>query len=104
MADIKIRLKAKAKKGVIDVKALITHPMESGRRMNKKTGSPYPKHYITDVAVMLNGKEVVTGNLTPAVSQNPYLAFEIPGNAGDEITLSVVDNLGDSGKSVVKVK
>jgi len=34
-----IKMKAKEKKGVVTVKALITHPMETGLRKDKKNRS-----------------------------------------------------------------
>ena len=33
-----IKLRAKESKGVVTVKAIIKHPMETGQRKNKKTG------------------------------------------------------------------
>jgi len=46
-------MRGKSKGGVAEVKALIKHPMESGARMNKKTGKPYPAKYIDIMALLL---------------------------------------------------
>jgi len=52
IGKIKIRLPRRYHKGdVIPVKALITHPMETGFRKNKKTGKRIPAYYINDVSV-----------------------------------------------------
>jgi hypothetical protein len=43
-----IRIKAKERKGSVDVKTLMKHNMETGLRKNKD-GSKIPEHWITDV-------------------------------------------------------
>ena len=53
MSTIKIR--AKESKGIVTVKALIKHPMETGKRKNKKTGELIPPHYIQEVSGEANG-------------------------------------------------
>jgi len=90
-----IRIRAQAKGGETTVKALITHPMETGQRKDKKTGKLIPKH---------NGTTVVTGLWGPAVSKNPYVAFDLTGGkAGDSIEMSWVDNMGQKDSLTVKV-
>ena len=42
----KIRIKAEEKAGTVTVKALIKHPMETGRRKDKN-GNLVPSHHIT---------------------------------------------------------
>jgi len=49
MAKKSIRIRAKLKKGATTVKALMSHPMETGNRKNKKTGKKIPAHYIQEV-------------------------------------------------------
>lgn len=100
-----IRIRAKAKGGTTTVKSLITHPMETGLRKNKKTGGKFPAHYIQEVTCKHNGKTVVTAMWGPAVSKNPYLSFQITGGkAGDSIELSWVDNKGGKDSASTKVK
>ncbi len=100
-----IRIRAKAKGGTTTVKSLITHPMETGLRKNKKTGGKFPAHYIQEVTCKHNGKTVVTAMWGPAVSKNPYLSFQITGaKAGDGIELSWVDNKGGKDSASTKVK
>lgn len=101
---IKVRVKAKEKDGVAEVKALLKHPMESGVRMNKKTGKPYPAHYVTNIDVSVNGTKTVAGQMSGAVSQNPYVALHVNASKGDEVTVSVTDNQGDTGEKTVKIK
>ena len=44
-----IKMRSKESNGVVTVKALIKHPMETGQRKNKKTGDFIPAHYIQEV-------------------------------------------------------
>lgn len=102
--SIKIRMRGKSKGGIAEVKALIKHPMESGVRMNKKTGKPYPAKYIDMVEVMVNGTKVVDAQWSGAVSANPYVAVKVKANLGDEVALSVTDNTGEKGASSITLK
>ncbi len=95
------KLKAKARNGVIDVKAIVKHTMETGLRKDKK-GNVIPADYITNVTVSNNGKEVVTSDIGSAVSKDPYFRFKIKGNKGDTVTLAYVDNKGKSGEVTAK--
>ena len=78
-----IKLRAKESKGIVTVKAIIKHPMETGQRKNKKTGEKIPAHFIQQVVCKANNDEVITINWGPAVSKNPYLTFAYMGSKGD---------------------
>ena len=102
MASIKIR--AKADGDVTTVKALISHPMETGLVKDKKTGQLIPAHFIQEVTCEHNGKNVLTALWGPAISKNPYLSFRFKGaKAGDTLKLSWVDNKGESDSTETKV-
>jgi len=103
MASIKIR--AKAKDGVTTVKALISHPMETGLRKNSKTGEKIPAHHVTEVTAEHNGKQVMNANWSGGISKNPYLSFKFKGAAaGDTIKISWVDNMGKGDSAEAQVK
>ena len=91
-----IKIRARMKGGnTAEVKSLIRHPMETGRRKNKKTGKLIPAHFIQEVVCTHNGKPVLNADWSTAISANPYLAFAFTGaKAGDKLTLSWKDNLG----------
>lgn len=83
--------------GIAVVKALLSHPMETGLRKDKKSGQAIPAHYITEVQVEHNGNNVMTCLWGPGVSKNPFLSFDITDTkAGDTIKISWVDNKGES--------
>ncbi len=105
MAKKSIRLRASNKGGVATVKALITHPMETGQRKDKKTGKKVPAHFIQTVSGKHNGKEVVLAEWGPAVSKNPYVSFQFAGaKKGDTVTLTWSDNKGGSESGSTKVR
>jgi sulfur-oxidizing protein SoxZ len=99
-----IRIRAQAKGGATTVKALMSHPMETGLRKNKKTGKKIPAHFIQEVTATHNGKEVITAMWGPAISKNPYLSFKFNGGSkGDEVKISWVDNKGEKAESSTKI-
>ncbi|MFA7523242.1 MAG: thiosulfate oxidation carrier complex protein SoxZ [Halothiobacillaceae bacterium] len=94
-----IRMRISAAGDVLDVKALIRHPMESGLREDKSTGKKIPADYIQKLYVTVNGEAVMEGNLSPAVSKNPYINIKVPGEKGDEVKLSWTSNTGESDEA-----
>ena len=99
-----IKLRAKAKKGTVTVKALMNHPMETGLRKNKKTGKLIPANHITEVTAESGGKSVMTAVWGGAISKNPYMSFKYNGAKGDSLTLSWLDNQGKSESVTANVK
>lgn len=103
MASIKIR--AKAKNGITTVKALFSHPMETGFRKDKKTGKAIPAHHINEVTADYQGNTVMQANWAGAISKNPYLSFKFKGGeSGEMIKLSWVDNMGKGDSLEQKIK
>jgi len=100
-----IKIRAQAKKGVTTVKALMSHPMHTGLRKNKKTGKKIPAHFIQEVKCEHNGNTMITALWGPAISKNPYLSFKFKGGAkGDSIKISWVDNKGDKSAQEAKIR
>lgn len=104
MAKSTIKVRAKARKGVVTVKALMNHPMETGLRKDKKTGKLIPAHHITEVVAQSGDKTVLDAVWGGAISKNPYMSFKFKGDKGDSITLSWADNKGNSDSVSSKVK
>jgi sulfur-oxidizing protein SoxZ len=100
-----IKIRAKVKGDIAEVKALMPHPMESGLRRDPETNELVPAHYITDVVAEHNGEVVLTAYWGTAVSKNPYVAFSFSGAAaGDKIVVRWNDNSGDSSESEAILK
>ncbi len=71
----RVKLPKSVNKGqVVQIRTLIPHKMETGRRKNKK-GGKIPRFIINKVEATFNGKPVVTADFHPAVSANPYFSF-----------------------------
>ena len=99
-----IKVRAKERKGVVTVKALMNHPMETGLRKDKKTGKLIPAHHIQEVMAKVGDKAVLDAVWGGAISKNPYLSFRYNGSKGEDLTLSWVDNKGNSDSITAKVK
>jgi sulfur-oxidizing protein SoxZ len=105
MAKSSIKIRASEKGGVTTVKALMTHPMETGGRKDAKTGEKIPAHFIEEVVCKHNGETVMTANWSGGVSKNPYISFKFTGGAkGDNVELSWADNKGASDSNTVQIK
>mgnify|MGYP000888056847 CR=1 FL=1 len=105
MAKSTIKMRAKEKGGVVTVKALMTHPMETGSRKDSKTGKLIPAHFIQEVVCEHGGSTVMTAMWSGGVSTNPYLSFKFSGaSKGDELKLSWTDNQGGSDSMVGKIR
>jgi len=100
-----IKIRAKVQDGVTTVKALMTHPMETGLRKDKKTGEVIPAHFITELTCKWKDKVVLTALWSGGVSQNPYLSFKFKGGEpGDAVTLTWVDNKGETETAEDKIQ
>ena len=97
------KIRASAKGGVTEVRALMQHEMENGRRKDE-AGNLVPAWYITEIKALHNGKIVLEGRFGTAVSKNPYLVFRFRGGvAGDRIALSWLDNQGNTRSDEVAI-
>jgi sulfur-oxidizing protein SoxZ len=101
---LSIRIRAKVKGGQTEIRVLIEHPMETGRNKDKN-GELIPAHFIRELSVQRNAKTVVSAALGAGISKDPYFAFYLKdGAAGDKISVSWTDNLGNSDSAVTEVK
>ncbi len=100
-----IRIKAKEKNGITEVKALIKHPMENGVRKDLETGALVPAHFIKEIECTHGDKVVMSAIWSGAVSKNPYWSFKIKGAAkGDTLKIIWKDNQGGTDSKEAKIK
>ena len=103
MAAGPMRMRATLGAGFTDVRVLMSHPMETGQRKGPD-GKLVPMHFIQNVTVKVNGKIVVDGQVSQAVSRNPVFSFRLKGGAkGDKIQVSWTDNHGESNQTETAV-
>ena len=99
MAD-PMRIRATLKDGIADVRVLMVHPMETGQRKDAN-GNLVPVHFIQEVSVSVNGKAMLEGQISQAVSRNPVFAFRLKGvKVGDKLEIAWLDNRGERSQSV----
>jgi len=102
MAD-DIKMRAQLKGDITEVKVLIGHPMETGRRKNE-AAEVIPAHFVQLVTVTLNGKPVLEGQWGTGISKNPYLTFHLASaKVGDMVAVVWHDNLGQSASQQIAV-
>lgn len=118
--DILIRMVARVGEGGMQVRAQLTHPMDSGLpgqviqgrvqtfdRYLSEGGAAVsptgrqtlsPPHYLTEVRLEINGEPAIIVYVGPAVSQDPLFGWRIPhGRTGDRVRLIWRNNLGETG-------
>lgn len=75
MATIRISAPGTARKGeVIELKALIQHPMETGYRRGSR-GEEIARNIITRFECRYNGEVVFASDFQPGIAANPFLSF-----------------------------
>src|SRR5512145_3058533 len=101
MSTVKPRIKLDkkdAKKGdIIEVKALVSHIMETGQRKDRD-GKVIPRKILNKFTCTVNGKEVFSADFEPAVSANPYIQFKFKATESGLVVLTWID---DDGSKIV---
>jgi sulfur-oxidizing protein SoxZ len=88
MARTLIHVPATARKGdVVEVRTLIAHPMETGYRAGAD-GRTLPRDIIRRFSCRYNNELVFSADLYPAISANPYLAFQVVADASGTLTFT----------------
>lgn len=102
MADT-IKMRAQFKGELTEVKVLIGHPMETGRRKND-LGELIPANFVQLVSASLNGKLVMQAQWGTGISKNPYLTFHLnQAKVGDIVEVKWIDNFGKMGQGEIAV-
>ena len=101
MADVKPRIKLdkkEARKGdLVEVKALVSHIMETGQRKDAQ-GATIPRKILNKFVCMVAGKQVFAADFETAVSANPYIQFKFRAEESGQVVLSWTD---DDGSTII---
>ena len=101
--ETNMKMRAKLTGEVAEVKVIISHPMETGRKKDD-AGQIIPAHFIQLVTATLNDKPVLEMQWGTGISKNPYLTFYVKGaKVADKIAVTWFDNLGNTGTGEVMV-
>lgn len=89
------RIRAEAQGDKTTVRVLVSHAMENGRRKDD-AGVTMPAWFIQHFRASCNGQTVMSAYWSTSVSKNPFVQFSfVGGKAGDMLTVSWIDNLGE---------
>ncbi len=98
-----MKMRAQLKGEVTEVKVLMSHPMETGRKKDD-FDKLIPAHFVQLVTATLNGKIVLEAQWGTGISKNPYLTFRLKNaKVGDIIEVTWVDNLGETATQNIAV-
>lgn len=103
MASDNMKMRAQLKGEVTEVKVIMSHPMETGRKKDD-FDRLIPAHFVQLVTATLNGKTVLEAQWGTGISKNPYLTFRLKGaKVGDTVIVTWRDNLGDTAIQEITV-
>jgi sulfur-oxidizing protein SoxZ len=92
MARALINAPSTAERGqIIEIKALISHPMETGFRTGPD-GNLVPRNIIKRFTCDYNGEEIFSADLFPAIAANPFLSFTTVATETGLITFQWIDD------------
>jgi sulfur-oxidizing protein SoxZ len=99
VASALISVPAHARRGdIIEIKTLISHPMETGYRRTQ-LGGAIPRDIIHTFMCAYNGTEVFRAELHPAIAANPFIVFSTVATESGTLAFHWT---GDSGFSVTE--
>lgn len=104
MTRVLINVPAKAKRGaIIEIKTLISHPMESGFRVGTN-GALIPRDIITLFTCTYNGAEIFHAELSPAIAANPFIAFFTTATESGTLAFEWTGDNGFSASETATIK
>lgn len=99
MAGARIKIPETVRRGErFEIKTVVLHRMESGFR-KRADGGTHPRDLIRSFRCAFRGREIFGAEFGPAVSANPYLAFEAVAEEGGPLVFTWS---GDNGFEVVE--
>ncbi len=88
---------------VVEVKVLMSHPMETGRKKNDYN-QLIPAHFVQLLTATLNGRPVLEAQWGTGISKNPYLTFRLTNaKIGDIVSVTWHDNFGETATEKITV-
>ena len=97
-----MKIKAKEKDGVVNVKAMFKSLMADKEEAEKKK---IDVQYIKHIVGKANGKVVFEADTSGFMAENPLIKFSFTGaKKGDEMEFEITDNLGKTVTDKKKIK
>lgn len=103
MFAIRIAAPERAAPGeLIELKALIRHPQESGFRMGPR-GTPVPQDILTKFVCLYNDEQVFAATLYPGIAANPFISFHTRATESGTLTFRWTHQDGDTYEDSVEL-
>ena len=99
--EVKMKIKAKEKGGVVKVKVAISHDMLTYDQAKKKG---VDANFITHITATVGGKVVYDASTSQFLSKNPLVKFTFSGKKGDELKMTYSDLKGGVFFATKKIK
>jgi sulfur-oxidizing protein SoxZ len=94
MPSTLINVPPRARRGeIIEIKALVAHPMESGYRRTQ-TGATIPRNILRRFVCTYAGEEIFRAEIHPGIAANPFFAFSTVATASGRVEFTWT---GDEG-------
>ncbi|MFO1037331.1 MAG: thiosulfate oxidation carrier complex protein SoxZ [Geminicoccaceae bacterium] len=81
------------KGGIVEVRTMISHPMENGRR-READGALVPRRIINRFTCTLDGEPVIDVELHTSIAASPYIAFDLRAERPGRLELRWYDDDG----------
>jgi sulfur-oxidizing protein SoxZ len=105
MAEVRIRLPREISEGeTISVRALVPHPMEIVARDGDGNVIDKDYNFIHSLTITYNDKTIMKGEMTQALSANPFIEFPLKVTAPGTLVVTFEDTTGAVHTGSVDVK
>ena len=103
MARALINVPKQVKRGeIIEIKTLVSHPMETGYRRTN-VGGAIPRDIINSFVCTYNGEEIFRAELFPAIAANPFIAFHTVATESGTLAFKWTDDQGNTTTESVSI-
>jgi sulfur-oxidizing protein SoxZ len=99
--EVKMKIKAKEKAGVVKAKVAISHDMLTYDQAKKKG---VEANFITHITATVSDKVVYDASTSQFLSKNPLVKFMFTGKKGDELKMTYTDLKGGVFFATKKIK
>ena len=94
----KTLVKTRQRGGVTEILCLVDHPMETGKRVDPRTGTVIAAYFIQKVVFEVNGRPVAEVDIGTSIARDPVFTVRVRGTKrGDSIQVKWTDNKGEKG-------
>lgn len=87
---------------IIEIKAMIAHPMETGYRVGPN-GTAIPRQILNRLVCTYDGEEIFVAELFPAISANPFISFNTVATKSGTISFVWTDDNGETQTAATEI-